>query len=311
VINKKERFGEVWVVEGMQLGSEGKGAITNYLAPAVSAGVRSGAANAGHTFYYQGKQIMRQVPSVWTNPLAKLIIGRGSLISSDVLLAEIKSIEKIMPIRHRLFIDSKAHVIAQDQIDRECQSDLAKRIGSTSAISREGIGTAAADKVLRKESCLQAKNFTPFKDFICDTVDMINTILEDDGIVLIEGTQGYILSLDHGFFPYVTSRDTCVPALAASVGISMHEFPVNVVGVTRTYPIRVAGNSGPFGEDCEEISWEDVTRRAKSPIPIIESTTVTKKIRRISTFSKKNFLEAVRVNRPTELAVTFTDYLDW
>lgn len=307
---KKERFGEVWIVFGTQLGSEGKGAITNYLAPAVSAGVRSGAANAGHTFYYQGKQVMRQIPSVWTNLLAKLIIGRGSLISPDVLLAEIESIEKIMPIRHRLFIDSEAHVITQDQIDRECESDLAKRIGSTSATSREGIGTAAADKALRKESCLQAKNFSPLKDYICDTVDMINTILEDDGIVLIEGTQGHGLSLEHGFFPYTTSRDTCVPALAASVGVSTHEFPVNIIGVTRTYPIRVAGNSGPFGEDCKEISWEQVTQRAKSPVPIIESTTVTKKIRRVSTFSQQEFLKAVQINRPTEIALTFADYLD-
>lgn len=307
---KKERFGEVWIVIGIQLGSEGKGAITNYLSPAVSLGVRSGAANAGHTFYYQGKQVMRQIPSVWTNPLADLVIGRGALISLDVLLAEIEFIEKIIPIRHRLFIDPNAHVITEEQIEREAKSDLAKRIGSTSATSREGIGTAAADKVLRKESCLQAKNSAPLRKYLADTIDMINTRLENDDIVLIEGTQGYGLSLDHGFFPYVTSRDTSVPALAASVGVSLHEFPVNIIGVVRTYPIRVAGNSGPFGDDCEEISWQEVTRRAKSPVPIIESTTVTKKVRRVATFSQKNFLEAVRVNRPTELAVTFADYLD-
>ncbi len=271
----RENFGRITIIIGMQYGSEGKGAITSYLAPGCSMGVRTGAANAGHTIYYNGEKIiMRQIPSVWVNPRAKLVIGVGAMVSLDILLKEIEEIDKILPIKDRLFIDEQAHVITKEQIRREKRTDLAKRIGSTSAISGEGIGTAMADKVLRKESCVQAKDVEWLKPYLCDTVEMINEYLDREQLIILEGTQGFGLSVEHGHFPYVTSRDTSATALAASIGISPHHFDTQVIGVVRTYPIRVAGNSGPFGKDSREISWEEVTKRAGSKKPIIETTTV-------------------------------------
>lgn len=305
-------FGRVISVVGMQYGSEGKGAITSYLAPCASVGVRSGAANAGHTIYYDWQKfIMRQVPSVWINPLAKLVIGVGALISLEVLFEEIKMISQFFDLKGRLFIDRNAHVITDEQIAVEQKTDLAQRIGSTSAIAGEGIGMAMADKILRKESCRQAKNVRQLRIYLADTVDLINTELDHDHIVLLEGTQGLGLSLEHGHFPYVTSRDTSATAIAASVGIATHKFDIEIIGVTRTYPIRVAGNSGPFGNDSKEISWEDVTKRAKATELIHEKTTVTGKTRRVATFSWSDFLKACKINRPTEIALTFADYLDW
>ena len=299
------------VVVGMQYGSEGKGAIISYLAPIVNMGIRSGAANAGHTIYFQNRKfVMRQLPVVWTNPTAKLVIGAGAIISPDVLLNEIEYVGRFSKIKDRLFIDYRAHVITPDQIQEEQKTDLALRIGSTSATAREGIGVAAANKVLRKSSCIQAKDFPELKPYLSDTVELINERLEDHDWVILEGTQGFGLSLDYGHFPFVTSRDTSVSSLAASVGINPYQFETEVIGVTRTYPIRVAGNSGPFGEDAEEITWEEVTRRAGSPRLIREITSVTKKLRRVGTFSKKEFLRACKVNRPTIIALTFADYLD-
>lgn len=305
-------YGRVISIVGMQYGSEGKGAITSYLAPCVSVGVRSGAANAGHTIYHNGEKfVMRQIPSVWTNPNAKLVIGIGALINLDVLFEEIRFIGKFFDLEGRLFIDRKAHVITDEQIAVEQNTDLAWRIGSTSAIAREGIGMAMADKILRKGSCRQAKNVRQLKPYLADTVDLINTELDQDQIVLLEGTQGLGLSIEHGHFPYTTSRDTSVTAIAASVGIATHQFDVEVIGVTRTYPIRVAGNSGPFGKDSKEITWKEVTKRSKATELIHEKTTVTGKTRRVATFSWEDFLRACTVNRPTEIALTFADYLDW
>lgn len=302
----------VSIVVGMQFGSEGKGAITSYLAPIMSLAVRTGASNAGHTIYYNGQRfVMRQIPSAWINPITKLVIGRGAMISKEILLKEINELDKILPIRNRLFIDRDAHVVTAEQIQEEQQSDLAERIGSTSALSGEGIGTATAHKVLRKTSCLQAGDVEEFRPYLTDTVDLVNTELDQDQFVLLEGTQGLGLSLEHGHFPFVTSRDTSATALAASVGVSTHEFPMQVIGVTRSYPIRVAGTSGPFGDDAKEITWEELSRRARSKKPIVERTTITKRVRRISTFSEKEFLAACKINRPTEIALTFADYLDW
>jgi adenylosuccinate synthase len=311
-MKKRERFGAVVIVVGMQYGSEGKGAIASYLAPIASVGVRSGAANAGHTVYWSGRRfIMRQVPSAWINPWAKLVIGAGAIINLDILLNEIGSIDPLLPIKNRLIIDPHAHVVTPEHISKEQLTDLASRIGSCSATTKEGIGAAMAAKVLREGSCLLAGNTPELKRYLGDTSLLINESLEKDGIVLLEGAQGFGLSLDHGHFPYVTSRDTGATALAASVGIATHEFPVSVIGVTRTYPIRVAGNSGPFGQDAQEITWKEVTRRAGSRSPIIERTSVSNKIRRVATFSKEEFAKACLINRPTEIAITFADYLDW
>ena len=303
--------GKLIVIIGMQYGSEGKGAIASHISPVVGMGIRSGAANAGHTIFYKNRKfVMRQIPVNWINPKAKLVIAAGSLVSPEVLLNEIEEISKFSDIKDRLFIDGRAHIITQEHIQAEQKTDLASRIGSCSAISREGIGMAAAAKVLRESSCVQAKDFPEFKLYIADTVDLINTHLEDGGWAVLEGTQGFGLSIDHGHFPFVTSRDVSVGALVASVGLVSHGFCTEVVGVTRTYPIRVAGNSGPFGEGSQEITWEEVARRSKSSRKIIEKTSVTNKIRRVATFSKKEFLRACRVNRPTRIALTFADYLD-
>lgn len=304
----------ILAIVGMQFGSEGKGTIASHLAPIATMGVRSGAANAGHTIYYQGQKfIMRQIPTTWVNPKAKLIIGAGSLISLDILLDEIEYVNSFLEIKKRLFIDYRAHVITQEQIEREQETDLALRIGSTSALSREGIGIAASDKVLRAASCLQAKYSPELKPYLFDTVHLVNNHLEHEGggRVILEGTQGFGLSLDHGHFPFVTSRDTSVEALLASVGIASHRFTTEVIGVTRTYPIRVAGNSGPFSDNSREITWEEITKRSGAPQKVEEKTSVTGKVRRVGTFSKKEFLRSCQVNRPTCIALTFADYLDW
>ena len=308
-------YGRVIVVMGSQYGSEGKGAITEYFSPVVSVGVRTGASNAGHTIYFKDKKfVMHQVPCTWVNPNCKLVIGRGALISLDVLLQEIELVEKFLPIKNRLFVDADAFVITDEQIDMEKNTDLASRIGSTSATSGRGIGVSQAEKILRSENCLKAKNVLALKPYLADTVDMINSNLDLDQIVLLEGTQGFHLSLDFGSFPYVTSRNITAMDIAASCGVALYNFDYEVVGVTRTYPIRVAGNSGPFGDDSKEVDWSYVTTKSgakKFGQSIVERTSVTNNIRRVATFSMKDFLEFVKVNRPTQIALTFSDYLDW
>ena len=158
---------------------------------------------------------------------------------------------------------------------------------------------------------MQAKDIEWLKPYLCDTVDLINEYLDREHPIILEGTQGFGLDLEQGHFPFVTSRNTSAAALAASIGVSPHHFDFQVIGVVRTYPIRVAGNSGPFGEDSEELTWEEVGRRAGAKEPIIEITSVTNKVRRVATFSEVDFIKACQVNRPTEIALTFADYLDW
>lgn len=303
--------GKITFVVGMQFGSEAKGSIVNHLAPAVSNAVRTGAANAGHTIYHHGEpHVMRQLPGAWTTPHTTLVLGAGAIISPDVLQAEIEKYEKIVPIRSRLRIDGNAHVIVEDQIIDEAKGDLAERIGSTSARGREGIGVAMADKILRSSRSIQAKNHPLFKEYTIDTSAYLNEQLEAGQDVMVEGTQGFGLSIDHGEFPFVTSRNATVSALADSIGVNPEYFQTDTIGVVRTFPIRVAGNSGPFAEGSEELTWEQMRGVTNNPDLPVETTSVTGLPRRIATFSDAQYLAACRVNRPTEIAVTFADYLD-
>jgi adenylosuccinate synthase len=273
--------------------------------------VRIGASNAGHTVMYnRTPYVMRTIPCGWINPDAKLVIGISSMISLQILLDEIETIDKILPIKDRLLIDAHAHVITDHQIYREMQTGLAERISSTSAKSGLGIGMAMADKVLRDPGCRFAKDVPELQEYLCDTVDFLNNELDFGGQIILEGTQGFGLSLEHGFFPYVTSRDTTAQSLFAGTGLNPYGFEVEVIGVARAYPIRVGGPSGLFNSDSEEISWQEVAKRAGDIRDITEKTSVTKSIRRVATFSMEGIRRACQINRVSEIALTFTDHID-
>ena len=313
-------------VVGGQFGSEGKGAIVAHIAQDYDVHVRVGAANAGHTFYTNDgigwddpnswqKHVMQQLPcAAYANPAAPMMIGPGALISREVLSREITDLwlwkkERGM-VWHPVYIDYRAHMISDRQIDRESETDLARRIGSTSAIAREGIGVAQADRALRSESCVLAGGyFTDGAHHVREGwIRVINVPEElassNFAKVLLEGTQGVGLSLTTGHFPYVTSRNTTVAGLCADCGVAPSKVD-RVILVVRTHPIRVAGNSGPFALGSEEISWADI-----GVDPEEQRTTVTKKIRRVATFSMDQVIEACYLNGATEIALMFCDQLD-
>ena len=314
-------------IVGGQFGSEGKGLIVGHIASQYEAHVRVGAANAGHTLYtvhtcekrhqpgrhlsscHREKHVMQQVPcAAYANPRASLVIGPGALISPEIFMDEVAKLHR-WRVRKELSpplirIDKNAHVIQQHHIDAEAQSDLAARIGSTSAIAREGIGTAQAARVSRWKSCIRAADYGPFWDELGIVVTDTTHLLESYQNVLLEGTQGTGLSLTTGSFPYVTSRNTTSAGLAADCGVAPNRLE-RIIGVFRTYPIRVAGPSGPFAIDSKEIRWEDI-----GVDPQAERTTVTRKVRRVATFSMQQVRDAVRLNGLTEIALTFCDYLD-
>ena len=144
------------------------------------------------------------------------------------------------------------------------------------------------------------------KPFVGNTVDFLNRLVDDNKPILLEGTQGSVLSLHHGYRGKTTSRDTNSSNWCADAGISPLVVR-DVYGVTRTFPIRVAGNSGPMSG--QEITWEEITKHAESDKPIVEITTATKRKRRVFTFCEDDFRKAHDINRPTRLMLSFVDYL--
>ena len=301
--------GKLTVLVGGQYGSEGKGAVAAHIANEYQVHVRVGSPNAGHTIYWRGeKHVMQSIPCGWINPNATIVIGRGALLNMKQLMKELVHIMQYYPdFKSRLLIDAKAGVLDERFHEQEggVNGEMHRRIGSTG----EGVGPARIARLER-----DPQKFHLFEDVAdewgleeCVAYDTPNYIVARQNAhdnILIEGTQGSALSLLHSHWPYCTTIDTNASGIIAEVGIAPTRV-TNVLMVIRTYPIRVAGNSGPMEN---EISWEELSRR--TGMELCERTTVTKKVRRVAEFDDKLFRNSCILNAPTELALTFADYVD-
>lgn len=294
----------ITVIVGGQFGGEGKGKITSYLAVRdnVDYVVRCGGPNSGHTVDYKGERfILRLLPVGVINPKTRLLIAAGAIINPELLFEEIKFCN-LEP--SRLGIDYNTGIISEKEILEEKSSSLRERIGSTLS----GMGRGVAKRVLRDKNFKQAKDIPELRQFLTNVSEEINSGLEHDKSVLVEGTQGFGLSLYHSpYYPYTTSRDTTASAFLSEVGISPLAVK-DVIMVIRTFPIRVGGNSGPL---ANEISWEELQRGSGYPHLIQEFTSVTKRLRRVAKFDLELVKKAVVINKPTQVALLGTDYLDY
>jgi adenylosuccinate synthase len=247
------------IVQGGQWGSEGKGAVTGHLCIErnIAFAIRTGAINAGHTVIYHGKPYaMQQIPCGWVNADTQLVIGPGAYIHPPTLFREIAMINEAMggDVRDRLLIDSRCGTHLEEA---EAASTLANRHHSIGATGK-GCSEAIVNKIRNRNNGARLFSEINTADGIrfVDTVQLINRVLDDGASMLIEGTQGTHLDLHLGPYPYTTSRMTSAANWIAEAGLSP-SLPYEVVLVCRTYPIRVAGNSGPM---AGEIEWTDLAR---------------------------------------------------
>jgi adenylosuccinate synthase len=291
------------VVVGGQYGSEGKGKMVSYLAQLKgrpAAVVRCGGSNAGHTAEGPlGRALLRQLPSGAVDPDCLLFLAAGMQLDLGPLHQEI---DQLGVEQERLCIDPGAVVIEDVDRSDERSRQLYDRIGSTLT----GTGAAAARKVIRDPSVRRAADIEALAPFLGNVSEALSRLLDEDRNVIVEGTQGAGLSLHHGPFPYTTGRDTTAAAFLSEAGLPPTRV-TDVVMVLRTYPIRVAGPSGPL---LEEISWEEIARRSHYPTALAEYTTVTGRLRRVGEFDWPLARKAAQLNAPTALALHGVDYLD-
>lgn len=302
--------GKLTVLVGGQYGSEGKGAIAAHVANQYQVHVRVGSPNAGHTIYWNGeKHVMQSIPCGWINPKAVIVIGRGALLNMKQFMKELVHIMSYYPnFLSRLVIDAEAGILDEKFHEQEggVNGEMHRRIGSTG----EGVGPARIARIQRNPEW-----FRQFKDVaeeyglskcVAENTPASIAAAQDTGSnILIEGTQGSALSLLHSYWPYCTSIDTNAAGIISEVGIAPSRV-TDVLMVCRTYPIRVHGNSGPMKN---EITWEELSRRTGVAIDP-EKTTVTKKTRRIAEWDSELFKQSCILNAPTEIALTFADYVD-
>ena len=294
----------VTIVVGGQYGSEGKGKVVALLANRSNSPwlVRCGGPNSGHTVTIQGHDVvLRQVPSCAEPNRATFLLSAGCAIDQSVLLREVDLLE--VP-RHKIIVDPRA-VMVTDK-DREDERRELKDIASTCS----GTGSAMARRLLRAGNVMLAGDSEVLaKRCRIETIaPLLHEQLDLGRDVIIEGSQGFALSLLHGDkYPFVTSRDTTASGFASEVGLAPKSVD-KVVVVIRTYPIRVGGSSGPFNN---EISWEAIRESSGAPDTMPEFTSVTHKLRRVARFDMEAVKRACQYNRPTSLAVMGLDRIDY
>lgn len=307
------------IVQGLQYGSEAKGSVAAVVArnwkPDTTA--TAWGPNAGHTvrdgdFKFVSTMLASGAlyPSVHT-----ILIGPGSVVDILKLAAEVELAGERLKGKY-LIIHPQAPFLLPQHAEEE-KSLL--RIGST----MKGTMAAVVDKMRRLEGTIvRSADLTPLLLVaakvglhVSTSEKLYDAAVDDSERLLVEGAQGYSLSIHGQFYPYCTSRDVSTAQLIADCRIP---FPVGaedvgIVGVLRTYPIRVANRksgdgqeftSGGFYDDQHELDWEQDMGRPP------ELTTVTKLPRRIFSFSHEQVYKAIRQIRPTMLALTFCDYID-
>jgi adenylosuccinate synthase len=295
------------VLVGGQYGSEGKGHIVSYLAREYDLLVRVGGPNAGHTVYWDPKPyIFHHLPSGSLSSTARLLLGPGAAIYVPKLLEEISACS----VEHdRLSIDPQAMIITDD--DRKAETALIAQIGSTG----QGVGAAAARRIMDRltEPARLAKDIPDLRPFIRDACEVLDQTFRNRQRVLVEGTQGTGLSLYHGSYPHVTSRDTTVAGCLAEAGLSPSRVR-KVILVCRTYPIRVESPGGELtsGPMSQEITWQDIAQRSGLDLEQLraaEKTSTTGRKRRVGEFDWPLLRKAASLNAPTDIALTFADYM--
>jgi adenylosuccinate synthase len=226
------------------------------------------------------------LPSGFLNKNARVMIGPGVVVNPDVFFKEIQEYD----VSGRAFLDKHCGIIEQHHLDQDSKGRLKEKIGSTGS----GTGPANAERAMR--TLKMAKEIESLSSYIIDVPYEVNSALKDQKNVLIEGTQGTHLSLWHGTYPFVTSKDVTASGICADIGIGPKRVN-EVMVVFKAYLTRVG--TGPMSgeldtKETEEKGWA-------------EFGTVTGRPRRAAEFDFDLAQRAIMLNSATQLAITKLD----
>jgi adenylosuccinate synthase len=306
---------KVTVITDLSFGSVGKGSVAEYYSrnivkpDVIAVGFSS---NAGHSSYTFGRKMVHSVIPNGLNSdnLKRIMIGPGAIIDVNKLDTELEDV----PDNIFVYIHEAACVINSDAVEEDA---ALVKIGST----MKGCGSAAIQKLRRDEekSPLVRDNYEEMLSVMISwgRVQVLPTqqyagVMMQSEHILVEGHQGFSLGPNQGFWPYCTFRECTTYQLLVDAGVPAACELVDVIGVARTFPIRVAnrhddegnmiGTSGPCYDDQAELSWAEIGREP-------EKTTVTQLERRVFSFSWDQFRQACVANGCTKTVLTFADYL--
>ncbi|MBC6446750.1 adenylosuccinate synthase [Actinokineospora xionganensis] len=286
------------------------------------------------------KFALHLIPSGILTPGITNVIGNGVVVDPAVLLTELAGLDERGVDTSRLLISADAHLIMPYHvaIDKVTERYLGKaKIGTTGRgigpayqdkVARVGVRVQDLldEKILRQkvEAALDIKNQMLVKIYnrkaldpeqvvdevlasgekfahrIADTRLLLNQALERGETVLLEGSQGTLLDVDHGTYPFVTSSNPTSGGASAGSGIGPTRI-TTVIGILKAYTTRVG--SGPFPTELNDEMGERL-RKVGGEIGV-----TTKRLRRTGWFDAVIARYASRVNGITDYFLTKLDVL--
>jgi adenylosuccinate synthase len=328
----------VTCVIGLQWGDEGKGKVVDGLCREADIAVRcQGGANAGHTVVVGDRtSILHLIPSGILREEVRCMIGNGVVVDLDVLAGEIDGVKGAgLSVTGRIMLSHRAHLVLP--IHRRIEAATEEILGDGKiGTTMRGIGPCYRDKYgrfgIRVGDALDTDRLAgklrmlarvnPIAGNAPDVVDEMvaycarhGAMLEDlsgdveyhlgrslarGERIMLEGSQGFLLDIDFGTYPYVTSSNTGVHGLVAGAGIPVSSVD-KVIGVVKSYMTRVG--SGPFPTEMEE-PHQSLARDAGG-----EYGATTGRPRRCGWMDLNALRYSASLNGVTSIAVTKLDTL--
>lgn len=289
------------VLVDIQLGDCGKGKIADYLMAEHDICVRySGGPNTGTTVWINNiKYKLHHLP-------VGLLRNKPSYIASACLINPAKLMKEIIDLRQlgfdvekNLKISPYCHVITQEHIDRDTANETsginAGGVGST----KQGISPCSQDKYARKGSRLI--DHKGFDHLFADISLELNRAIHDGKSILFQSSQGTMLDIDHGNYPFVSTTSCVAGAAPMACGIGP-QFIDKVVGVFKPYLTYVGTGNFPTEITDESVNTL-IAERGQ------EYGTTTGRRRRIGWLDLPALAYACRVNGVQELAITKWDIM--
>jgi adenylosuccinate synthase len=277
------------IIAGAFWGDEGKGKIISYLAlkDKLDVCVRTGSVNAAHTVWFEGKRYaLHMVPAAFVFEKCRLLIGAGSNVHVAQFLKEVEETN----VKNRIGVDAQASIIEEKHSAQDKTSEHLKGIGTTGW----GVGPAIEERVRRTAKL--ARDIPELKPYLTDVAEEVNNAVDANKKVLLEGTQGVMLSLFHGTYPYVTGRDTSAAAICSEAGVGPTKVD-DVLIVFKAFMTRVG--AGPLPG---ELTREEAIKRGW-----FETAAGTGRDRRSAPFNFEIAKKAVKINGATQAALTKLD----
>jgi adenylosuccinate synthase len=286
------------------------------------------------------KYALHLLPSGILSPNVIPVIGNGVVIDPAVLLTEIKGLNERGIDTSKLKISTNAHLITpyHRTIDKVSERFLGKaKIGTTGrgigpayadkinrigirvqdlfdpSILKQKIKAALHDKNQILIKVFNRKGITVdevldeylgyadiLKPYVVDTALLLDQALKAGKNVLLEGSQGTLLDVDHGTYPFVTSSNPTAGGASTGSGIGPTKI-TRVIGILKAYTTRVG--SGPFPTELFDADG-DALRKIGGEVGV-----TTGRNRRCGWFDAPIARYAVRVNGLTDFFLTKLDVL--